>query len=174
MIIWPSVTVAARGQRDDKNSSCSDVAIATMTWEHGDCLLMTHADHTFNLVIDKGDLDCIMCSSDQIERRMNTYRDEVGRVPRLGDLEDEDGYRNNNEGREENSGTVMTPLTEINAKRTDKNKSATTTAVKKNKKKNQPREESCGVVELVKAMLVLMRMYKLILCMVRDVRTITT
>ena len=36
------------------------------------------------------------------------------------------------------------------------------------------REESWGVVELVKAMLVQMCMYKLTLCMVLDVRTITT
>ena len=35
-------------------------------------------------------------------------------------------------------------------------------------------EESCGVVELVQAMLVLTRVYKLILCIVRDERTITT
>ena len=33
-------------------------------------------------------------------------------------------------------------------------------------------EESCGVVELLQAMLVLTHMYKLILCMVCDVRTI--
>ena len=56
----------------------------------------------------------------------------------------------------------------------DKNKSAMATAAKKNNNKKKPREESCGVVELVQAMLVLTRMYKLILCMVRDVRTITT
>ena len=36
------------------------------------------------------------------------------------------------------------------------------------------REESWGVVELVKDMLVLMCMYNLTLCMVLDVRTITT
>ena len=57
---------------------------------------MNPADRTFNLVIDKGDLDCVMCSSDQIEMRMNTYRDEVGRVLGLVDLEDEDGDSDNN------------------------------------------------------------------------------
>ena len=67
-----------------------------MTWYHGDCLVMTPTDCTFNLVIDKGDLECVMCSSDQIDRRMNKYRDDVGRVLRLGDLEDEDRYSNNN------------------------------------------------------------------------------
>ena len=36
-----------------------------------------------------------MCSSDQIKRRMNTYRYKVGRVLRLGDPEDEDGDRDN-------------------------------------------------------------------------------
>ena len=35
-------------------------------------------------------------------------------------------------------------------------------------------EESCGVVELVQAMLLLTPMHKLILCMVRYVRTIGT
>ena len=34
-----------------KNGSSSNAAIATMTWEHGDCLSMTPVDHTFNLVI---------------------------------------------------------------------------------------------------------------------------
>ena len=48
-------------------------------------------DRTFGLVINKGDLDCIMCLSDQIERRMNMYRDKVERVLRLSDLEDEYG-----------------------------------------------------------------------------------
>ena len=78
----------ARGRDNDngKNGSSSDAAITTMTWEHGDCLSMTPVDRTFDLVINKGDLDCVMCSSDQIERRMNMYRDEVGRVLRLGDL----------------------------------------------------------------------------------------
>ena len=64
--------------------------IATMTWEHSDCPLMTPLDHTFNLVINKGYLYCVMCSSDYIKRRRNIYRDEVGRVLRLIDLEDED------------------------------------------------------------------------------------
>ena len=55
----------------------------------------------------------------------------------------------------------------------NKKKLVTTTAAKKNNKKKKSREESCGVVELVHAMLVLTRMYKLIICMVRDVRTFT-
>ena len=41
-----------------------------------------------------------MCFSDQIEMRMNTYRDKVGRFLRLGYLEDEDSYRENNKGGE--------------------------------------------------------------------------
>ena len=94
----PSITVAARGRRDGENGSCSNEAIATMAWEHGDCLSMNPADRTFNLVIDKGDLDCVMCSSDQIDMRMNTYRDKLGRVLSLVDLEDEDSYSYNNEG----------------------------------------------------------------------------
>ena len=61
-----------------------------------------------------------------------------------------------------------------NATREYKKKSATTTVAKKNAKKKKPREESCGVVELVQDMLVLTCMYKLILCMVRDVRNTTT
>ena len=116
--------------------------------------MMTSVDCTFNLVINKGDLECFMRFSDQIEMRMNTYRDKVGRFLRLGDHEDEDGNRDNNEGGEEKGGTKMT--------------------AKKTKRKKNNREESCGVVELVQAMLVLTCMYKLILCMVRDVRTITT
>ena len=51
------------------------------------------ADHTFNLVIDEGGLDCVIFSSDQIKRRMNMYRDEVGRFLRLK-LEDEGGDNN--------------------------------------------------------------------------------
>ena len=66
------------------------------------------------------------------------------------------------------------PLTAKNITRKDKKKSETTTAAKKNKKKKNPHKKSCGVVELVQAVLVLIRMYKLILCMVRDVHTITT
>ena len=66
-----------QGTTGSKNGSCWDAAVATMTWEHSDCLLMTPADCIFNLVIDKVALDCIMCSSDQIERRMNMYRGKV-------------------------------------------------------------------------------------------------
>ena len=57
---------------------------------------MTPADRTFNLVIGKGGLDCVMCSSDQIDSRINMYRDKVGRVLRLGDLEDEGDNSDNN------------------------------------------------------------------------------
>ena len=85
--------------RDDvKNGSSSDTSIATMMWEHVYCLLMPPSDHIFDLVINKGALDCVMCSLDQIERRMNMYRDEVDRFLRLVDLEDEDGNSKNNEG----------------------------------------------------------------------------
>ena len=49
--------------------------------------MITPVDCTFNLVIDKGALDCVICSSYQIERSMNMCRDEVGRVLRLVDLE---------------------------------------------------------------------------------------
>ena len=73
--------------------------------------MMTPADCNFDLVIYKGDLDCVMCSSDHINRRMNMYRDEVGRVLRLGDLEDEDGDGDNNKGGEGKSGTSTTPST---------------------------------------------------------------
>ena len=60
--------------------------------------MMTPTDLTFNLVIDKGDLDCFMRSSYQIKRRMNTYRDKIGRVLSLGNLKDEDGDSYNNKG----------------------------------------------------------------------------
>ena len=60
LIRWTSVMVTARGRQDGENCSCSDAAIATIKWDHGDCLSMTPADCTFNLVIDKGDIDCIM------------------------------------------------------------------------------------------------------------------
>ena len=100
------------------------------------------------------------------------YRDKVGRVLRLGELKDEDGDSDNNKVREDKGGTITTPLTAKNSMRMDKKKSATTTASKKNNNKKKPRKESCGVVELVQNMLVLTHMYKLILCMVRDVRNI--
>ena len=80
----------------------------------------------------------------------------------------------NNEGGEEKGGTTMTPSMAKNVTRINKKKLATTTEAKKNNKKKKPREESCGVVELVQAMMVLTRMYKLILCMFRDESTITT
>ena len=72
---------------------------------------MTTADRTFNIVINKEALDCIMCSSYQIKRRMNIYRDKVGRVLRLGDPEDYDGKSYNNKGGEGKGGTMTTPLT---------------------------------------------------------------
>ena len=55
---------------------------------------------------------------------MNTYRDEVERFLRLGDLKDEDGDSNRNEGGKEKSGTMMTPSMAKNATRMDKKKSA--------------------------------------------------
>ena len=57
----------------------------------------------------------------------------------------------------------MMPSTAENATGIDKKKSAMTTTAKKNRKKKKPHEESCGVVELVKAMLILTRIYKVIL-----------
>ena len=109
-----------------------------MTWEHGDCLSMTPIYRIFDLVINKGYLDCVMCSSDLIKRRMNMYRDEVERVLGLGDLEDEDGDRNNNEVGQGKGITTTMPSTAKNATRKDKKKSATTTAEKKNNKKKNP------------------------------------
>ena len=35
--------------------------------------MMTPADLIFDLVNDKGSLDCVMCFSDQVIRRMNIY-----------------------------------------------------------------------------------------------------
>ena len=71
-------------------------------------------------------------------------------------------------------GTMMTPSIAKKLTSMDKKKLEMATAAKKNNKKKNPHEESCGVVELVQDMLVLTCMYKLILCMFRDVRTITT
>ena len=51
-----------------------------------------------------------------------------GECLRLVNLEDEDGNRDKNEGREGNGGTTKTPSTEKNAMRKDKKMSATTTA----------------------------------------------
>ena len=59
--------------------------------------MMTLLDLIFNLVIDKGALNCVMCSSDHIERKIIMYRDEVRRVLSMGDLEDWDVNSDNNE-----------------------------------------------------------------------------
>ena len=83
-------------------------------------------------------------------------------------------YRGKRPPGEEKGGTTMTPSTSKNVTRMDKKKPAMTTAAKKNNKKKKPHEESCGVMELEQTMLILTRKYKLILCMVRDVHTITT
>ena len=80
----------AKGRDCSENGSSPDTTIMTITWEHGDCVSMPPADRTFDLVINKGDLYCSMCYSDQIEMRMNMYRDEVDRVLRIVDLKDED------------------------------------------------------------------------------------
>ena len=96
------------------------------------------------------------------------------RVLRLGDLKNEDADSNNNKWGWKKGGTTMTLSTAKNEKRKDQMKSATTTTANKNNNNKKPREESCGVVELVQAMLVLTRIYKVILCMVRDVSNITT
>ena len=50
----------SQGTTGRRNGSCYDAAIVTVTWENIDCLLMTPADCTFNLVINKGALDCVM------------------------------------------------------------------------------------------------------------------
>ena len=92
----------------------------------------------------------------------------------MGDLEDEDGDSDNNEGGGEKGSKTMTPSMAKNATKMDKKKSAMATVAKNNNNKKKPRKESCGVVELVQAMLVLAHMYKLILCMVRAVRTTPT
>ena len=68
----------------------------------------------------------------------------------------------------------MTSSMAKNATKMDKKKSAMATVAKNNNNKKKPRKESCEVVELVQAMLVLAHMYKLILCMVRAVRTTPT
>ena len=68
----------------------------------------------------------------------------------------------------------MTQSMAKNATRMEKNNSAMATAMKKTNNKKEPNKESCGFMDLVQDILVLTRMYKLILCMVRDVHTITT
>ena len=76
------------------------------------------------------------------------YREEVGRVLRLVDLEDKDGDSDNNEGGEEKGGTTMTPSTAKNATRMNEKKSAMTmVGKKKNNKKEAPQRImwSCGV-----------------------------
>ena len=80
----------AKVRDNGKNGSSYDVAIATMIWYHGERLSVPPADRTFVLVIDKRALDCVMCSSDYIDRSINMYRDEVDRVLRIVDLKDED------------------------------------------------------------------------------------
>ena len=85
-----------RGRGDGENGSSSKADIVTLTWDYGDCLLIPLAYRTSDLVINKGDLDCVMCSSDQIESRMNIYRDKVESFLRLCDLEDEDSNSNIN------------------------------------------------------------------------------
>ena len=83
------------------------------------------------------------------------YRDEVGRVLRMGDLKDEDGHSNNKEGVEERGGKMMMPSTVKNVRRKDTKISTMTTVAHKKKNNINPREESCVVVELVQAMLVI-------------------
>ena len=92
-----------------------------MIWEQNECLLMNPTDCTFNLVINKGALDCVMCSSDNIDRRMNTYRDKVGKVLSMVDLEDEDDNSNINEWGEDKGGATMAPSTAKNETRMKKN-----------------------------------------------------
>ena len=68
------------------------------------------------------------------------FTDKVGRFLRLGDLADEDGDRKDNKRGKEKGGTTMTTPTAKNATGRDKNKSATTTASKKNKNMKKPRK----------------------------------
>ena len=104
--------------------------------------MMTPADRNFDLVINKRDLDYVMCSSNHIDSRMNMYRDEVERVLRLGDLKDENGDSENNEGGEGKGGTTTTLSMVKNATRKDKKKSVTTTA--ENKKEEEEPPSSVG------------------------------
>ena len=78
---------------------------------------------------------------------MNTYRDEVGRVLRLGDLKYEDGDRDKDEGGYDKVVTTMTPSTAKNATGMNKKKLSTTTAAKKIIIRRTPRSImwSCGV-----------------------------
>ena len=99
---------------------------------------MTPADRNFDLVINKRDLDYVMCSSNHIDSRMNMYRDEVERVLRLGDLKDENGDSENNEGGEGKGGTTTTLSMVKNATRKDKKKSVTTTAANKEEEEEPP------------------------------------
>ena len=107
---------------------------------------MTSADRTFELVIDEEGLDCVMCSSDQIERRMNVYRDEVGGSSGWDTSRMRTVTVTTTKGGEGGVGTTTTPSTSINVTRKDKKKSATTMAENKNKKKNPPLP--CWVVVL--------------------------
>ena len=61
-----------------------------------------------------------MCSSDNIDRRMNTYRDKVGKVLSMVDLEDEDDNSNINEWGEDKGGAMMAPSTAKNETRMKK------------------------------------------------------
>ena len=92
------VASGGRNGDDGGNGSSSNAAIATITWEHSYYISMTPVDRTFDLVIDTGALECVMCYSDQTERRMNMYSNEVERVLMLVGLEDEDGDSDNNKG----------------------------------------------------------------------------
>ena len=94
------------------------------------------ADCTFNLVMNKGGLDYLMCSSDQIKRRVNMYRDKAERVFRLGDLEDEDSDNNNN--KVGGGGTMMTPSTAKNTTRKHKKNLETTTLQRKIRRRRTP------------------------------------
>ena len=116
-----------------------------------------------------------MCSSNQIKRRMNTYRDEVGEYSGWEISKMRTVTATTTKGGGEREGWYNDDA--VNDKKCNKDgqkEIGNKHGASKNKKKENPREESCGVVELVQAMLVLTRMYKLIICMVRDVRTITT
>ena len=53
-----------------------------MKWEQMNALHMSYPDNTFQIVIDKGTLDCIFCNSgvDGIRKQVKAYCDEIERV----------------------------------------------------------------------------------------------
>ena len=58
-IRWPSVMVAG-GDGKTSAKTAHPPTWPSQTWKHGNCLLMTPADCTFDLVINWGDMDRVM------------------------------------------------------------------------------------------------------------------